>query len=199
MIHQYKAKGYNIVLDVYSGSVHLVDEISYDIISLLNKNIEKEKIEEEIMGLHKINKDQFDEAYEEVKNLVSEKVLFSEDDFKDLTIDLDKRKTYLKAMCLNVSHTCNLYCQYCFAKEGRYHGPEAIMTDEVSKKAIDFLLENSGSHYNLDIDFFGGEPLLNWDLVKNTVAYARSKEKEFNKLIKDENYQIIIKEKNKNE
>ena len=177
MIHQYKAKGYNIVLDVYSGSVHLVDEISYDIISLLNKNIEKEKIEEEIMGLHKINKDQFDEAYEEVKNLVSEEVLFSEDDFKDLTIDLDKRKTYLKAMCLNVSHTCNLSCEYCFAKEGRYHGPEAIMTDEVSKKAIDFLLENSGSHYNLDIDFFGGEPLLNWDLVKNTVDYARSKEK----------------------
>lgn len=181
MIHQYKAKGYNIVLDVYSGSVHLVDEISYDIISLLNKNKEKSYIEKEIKNLHNINQDQFDEAYEEVKSLVSEKVLFSEDDFKDLTIDLDKRKTYLKAMCLNVSHTCNLSCEYCFAKEGRYHGPEAIMTDDVAKKSIDFLLENSGSHYNLDIDFFGGEPLLNWDLVKNTVDYARSKEKEFNK------------------
>ena len=142
MIHQYKAKGYNIVLDVYSGSVHLVDEISYDIISLLNKNKEKSYIEKEIKNLHNINQDQFNEAYEEVKSLVSEKVLFSDDDFKDLTIDLDKRKTYLKAMCLNVSHTCNLSCEYCFAKEGRYHGPEAIMTDEVAKKSIDFLLEN---------------------------------------------------------
>lgn len=179
MIHQYKAKGYNIVLDVYSGSVHLVDDVTYDIVELFDKG--KEYIKEEIQNKHNISDEAFEEALAEVEELKNQKVLFSEDDFKDLSIDIDKKKTFLKAMCLNVSHTCNLSCEYCFAKGGKYHGPEAIMTWDVAKSAIDFLLENSGAHFNLDIDFFGGEPLLNWNLVKKTVDYARSKEEEYHK------------------
>lgn len=179
MIHQYKAKGYNIVLDVYSGSVHLVDDVTYDIIELFNKN--KEDIKEEIQKKYNIDDQAFEEALSEVRDLKNQQILFSEDDFRDISIDIDKKKTYLKALCLNVSHTCNLSCEYCFAKGGKYHGPEAIMNLNVAKRSIDYLLENSGSHYNLDVDFFGGEPLLNWDLVKKTVEYARSKEKEYNK------------------
>ncbi|NVF11945.1 thioether cross-link-forming SCIFF peptide maturase [Anaerococcus sp. AGMB00486] len=179
MIHQYRAKGYNIVLDVYSGSVHLVDDITYDIIELFDKD--KKYIKKEIQKLHNISNEEFEETLSEVESLKNQNLLFSKDDFKDITIDIDNKKTYLKAMCLNVSHTCNLSCEYCFAKGGRYHGPEAIMTWDVAKSAIDFLLKNSGEHFNLDIDFFGGEPLLNWDLVKKTIDYARSKEEEYNK------------------
>lgn len=180
MIHQYKAKGFNIILDVYSGSVHLVDDVTYNIVELFDKNA-KDYIKEKIQGKYNISDTEFEEALEEVEELKNQKVLFSEDDFKDLTIDISKKKSFLKAMCLNVSHTCNLTCNYCFAKGGRYHGPEATMTWDVAKASIDFLLKNSGSHYNLDIDFFGGEPLLNWDLVKKTVDYARSKEEDYNK------------------
>lgn len=180
MIHQYKAKGFNIILDVYSGSVHLVDDVTYDIVELFDGN-SKDYIKKKIQDKHNISDKEFEEALKEVEELKDQKVLFSEDDFKDLTIDISKKKSFLKAMCLNVSHTCNLSCNYCFAKGGRYHGPEATMTWDVAKAAIDFLLENSGSHYNLDIDFFGGEPLLNFDLVKKTVAYAKSKEDEYNK------------------
>jgi uncharacterized protein len=180
MIHQYKAKGFNIVLDVYSGSIHAVDDITYDIISLF-ENESKEKIKNKIIATYKLKEDEFEEAYKEVTDLADQGLLFSKDEFEDIVIDAEKRKTYLKALCLNVAHTCNLSCEYCFAKGGKYHGPDAIMTLDVAKRAIDFLLENSGSHYNLDIDFFGGEPLLNRDLVKDTVDYARSKEEAYNK------------------
>lgn len=180
MIHQYKAKGFNIVLDIYSGSVHAVDDVTYDIISLYeDKN--KDEIREIILNTYELSHEQFDDAYEEVNELVNEGLLFSEDVYKDLSIDIMKKPTTLKALCLNVAHTCNLSCEYCFAKGGKYSGPDAIMTKEVARGAIDFLLENSGSHYNLDIDFFGGEPLLNFDLVKDTVEYAKSKEIEYNK------------------
>lgn len=180
MIHQYKAKGFNIVLDIYSGSVHAVDDVTYDIISLYeDKN--KDEIREIILNTYELSDEQFDDAYEEVNELVNEELLFSEDVYKDLSIDIMKKPTTLKALCLNVAHTCNLSCEYCFAKGGKYSGPDAIMTKEVARGAIDFLLENSGSHYNLDIDFFGGEPLLNFDLVKDTVEYAKSKEIEYNK------------------
>lgn len=180
MIHQYKAKGFNIVLDIYSGSVHAVDDVTYDIISLYeDKN--KDEIREIILNTYELSHEQFDDAYEEVNELVNEGLLFSEDIYKDLSIDIMKKPTTLKALCLNVAHTCNLSCEYCFAKGGKYSGPDAIMTKEVARGAIDFLLENSGSHYNLDIDFFGGEPLLNFNLVKDTVEYAKSKEIEYNK------------------
>ena len=173
MIHQYKAKGFNIVLDVYSGSVHAVDDVTYDIISLYQDN-NKNEIKNMIINKYDINYDHFLEAYEEVNELVNEGLLFSNDIYEDLSIDITNKPTTIKALCLNVAHTCNLSCEYCFAKGGKYSGPDAIMTEEVAKSAIDFLLENSGSHYNLDIDFFGGEPLLNFDLVKDTVSYARS-------------------------
>ncbi|MGO3017815.1 MAG: thioether cross-link-forming SCIFF peptide maturase [Anaerococcus sp.] len=180
MIHQYKAKGFNIVLDIYSGSVHVVDDITYDIIDLF-ENFEKSEIKKTIKSKYDITNTEFEEAYSEVYDLKEENLLFSEDEYKDIIIDAKNRPTSLKALCLNVAHTCNLSCEYCFAKGGKYQGKDAIMPIEVAKKAIDFLIEESKNHYNLDIDFFGGEPLLNWDLVKETVIYARSKEEKYNK------------------
>ena len=179
MIHQYKAKGFNIVLDTYSGSVHAVDDITYEIISLY-----EDKSRDEIKNIladYNLTNDEFNEAYNEVEELVSEGMLFTTDNFEDLSIDVKKRPTSVKAICLNVAHTCNLSCEYCFAKGGKYHGPDAIMDIETAKKAIDFLIANSGNHYNLDVDFFGGEPLMNWDVVKETVSYARSLEEKYNK------------------
>lgn len=180
MIHQYKAKGFNIVLDIYSGSVHAVDDVTYDVITMF-KDYDKDYIKDKIQSNYSITDQEFEEAYTEVLELEKENLLFSEDEFKDIVINAKDRKTTLKALCLNIAHTCNLSCEYCFAKGGKYHGPDAIMNIDIAKKAIDFLLEESNGHYNLDIDFFGGEPLLNWDVVQETVSYARSKEKEFNK------------------
>lgn len=180
MIHQYKAKGFNIVLDIYSGSVHAVDDVTYDIIKDY-ENKEKSEIEKSIKEKYKLDREQFEEAYKEVKDLADEALLFTDDIYEGLSIDITKKPTTIKALCLNVAHTCNLSCEYCFAKGGKYSGPDAIMTKEIARSAIDFLLENSGSHYNLDIDFFGGEPLLNFDVVKDTVAYAKSKEEEYKK------------------
>lgn len=179
MIHQYKAKGFNIVLDTYSGSVHAVDDITHEIISLYEDHA-KEDIKNKLTT-YNLTDDQFGEAYKEVCDLVNEGMLFTSDNFADLSIDVVNRPTNVKAICLNVAHTCNLSCEYCFAKGGKYHGPDAIMTTETAKKAIDFLIENSGNHYNLDVDFFGGEPLMNWDVVKETVDYARNLEEKYNK------------------
>lgn len=180
MIHQYKSHGFNIVLDIYSGSVHAVDDVTYDTIGLYEDN-DKDHIREIITERYNLTDDEFEAVYQEIKDLEDEGLLFSEDIYKDLAIDIVNRPTQIKALCLNVAHTCNLSCEYCFAKGGKYHGPDAIMKKDVASSAIDFLIENSGSHYNLDIDFFGGEPLLNFDLVKDTVDYARSKEEEYNK------------------
>ncbi|WP_243343074.1 thioether cross-link-forming SCIFF peptide maturase [Anaerococcus sp. AGMB09787] len=180
MIHQYKSHGFNIVLDIYSGSVHAVDDVTYDTIGLYEEN-DKDHIREIITERYKISDEEFEAVYQEIKDLEDEGFLFSEDIYKDLAIDIVNRPTQIKALCLNVAHTCNLSCEYCFAKGGKYHGPDAIMKKDVARSAIDFLIENSGSHYNLDIDFFGGEPLLNFDLVKDTVDYARSREEEYNK------------------
>ena len=179
MIHQYKAKGFNIVLDTYSGSVHAVDDITYEIISLYEDHA-KEDIKNKLTT-YNLTDDQFGEAYKEVCDLVNEGMLFTSDNFADLSIDVVNRPTNVKAICLNVAHTCNLSCEYCFAKGGKYHGPDAIMTTETAKKAIDFLIENSGNHYNLDVDFFGGEPLMNWDVVTETIDYARNLEEKYNK------------------
>lgn len=179
MIHQYKAKGFNIVLDTFSGSVHAVDDVTYEIISLF-ENYNKDEIRKKLEK-YNLSDEEYDEAYEEVDNLVKEKLLFSTDNFSNLSIDLNKRPTYVKAICLNVAHTCNLSCQYCFAKGGKYQGKDALMTLETAKDAVDFLIKNSGNHYNLDIDFFGGEPLMNWNVVKETVTYARSLEEKYNK------------------
>ena len=179
MIHQYKAKGFNIVLDIYSGSVHAVDDVTYEIISLY-ENHSKEDIKERL-ATYNLTDDEFNEAYNEVCDLKANGMLFTTDNFEDLSIDVTKRPTHVKAICLNVAHTCNLSCSYCFARGGKYHGPDAIMTVETAKDAIDFLIANSGSHYNLDVDFFGGEPLMNWNVVTETVDYARSLEEKYNK------------------
>lgn len=180
MIHQYKAKGFNIVLDIYSGSVHLVDDVTYNIIEKYEDS-DLNQLRDDIKEKYDLDDMEVDAAFAEVKDLVDSGQLFTEDNFKDLAIDVTKRPTTIKALCLNVAHTCNFTCDYCFAKGGTYHGPDAVMSKEVAKEAIDFLLKNSGSHYNLDIDFFGGEPLMNLDVVKYTVDYARSKESEYNK------------------
>ena len=178
MIHQYKNNGYNIVMDVNSGAVHVVDEVTYDVISMF-----EEKTREEIIEALEITyaATEIEEAYEEVKTLKEEEQLFTEDIYEKYMTDFKNRKTVVKAMCLHIAHDCNLACRYCFAEEGEYHGRRALMSLEVGKKALDFLIENSGSRVNLEVDFFGGEPLMNWDVVKELVKYGRSREKECNK------------------
>lgn len=184
MIHQYKLNGYNIVLDTYSGSVHVVDDLAYDLIALYeNTSPEELKVlmEEKYAEDPDITEESILETIGDIDALKREGQLFSEDAYKDLSINLSKRRTFIKALCLNVAHTCNLSCDYCFASQGKYNGERAIMSAEVGKRAIDFLIEQSGPHRNLDVDFFGGEPLMAWDVVKAIVAYARSKEKGYKK------------------
>lgn len=178
MIHQYKNNGYNIVLDVNSGSVHIVDDVCYDVISLYENNT-KEEILQKLKS--KYSQDLISEAISEVQELEKEELLFTEDIYKQYIIDFKKRKTVVKALCLHIAHDCNLACRYCFAEEGEYHGRKALMSLEVGKKALDFLIANSGKRRNLEVDFFGGEPLMNWEVVKELVRYGRSKEKEFDK------------------
>ncbi len=177
MVHQYKNNGYNIVLDVCSGSVHVVDDLVYDVIALY----EESDLDEIIKQLSKYPEEEIREAYGEITELKEAGQLFTEDVYKDAIIDFKKRKTVVKALCLHIAHDCNLACKYCFAEEGEYHGGRALMSYEVGKKALDFLIANSGNRVNLEVDFFGGEPLMNFDVVKDLVAYGRSKEKEFNK------------------
>ncbi|MBR6222191.1 MAG: thioether cross-link-forming SCIFF peptide maturase [Lachnospiraceae bacterium] len=177
MIHRYKSNGYNIVLDVPSGSVHVVDDLVYDIIGLYEDHTPDEIVKK----LSSYPESDIREALEEIEELKKEGQLFTEDIYEDIVIDFKKRKTVVKALCLHIAHACNLACKYCFAGEGEYHGDRALMSLEVGKAAIDFLIENSGTRRNLEVDFFGGEPLMNFDVVKEIVVYGRSKEKEFNK------------------
>ncbi len=185
MIHQYQLGGYNIVLDICSGSVHVVDEVAYDIISMFENN-KKEKIIEVISEKYAdrsdITADDIEECFSQVVSLKESGKLFAPDTFEPVAGHL-KAKTsgVVKALCIHIAHTCNLNCSYCFASQGKYHGDRAIMSFEVGKRALDFLVENSGSRKNLEVDFFGGEPLMNFDVVKQMVAYARSIEKEHNK------------------
>ena len=177
MIHQYKLNGCNIVLDVFSGSVHLVDEVAYDIIALYENN-DRDRIVEIIGEKYpEVSADDVLECIEDVEQLKADGKLFADDVYADLAFDFKKKNTVLKALCLHIAHTCNLNCEYCFASQGKYHGERALMSLEVGKRAIDFLIENSGSRKNLEVDFFGGEPLMNFDVVKGIVEYARSIEK----------------------
>lgn len=178
MIHQYKNNGYNIVLDVNSGSVHVVDDIVYDVVPLFEHG-SREEVIRRLSG--KYTQEQLEEALSEVEALKEEGQLYAEDTYKDYVLDFKKRKTVVKALCLHIAHDCNLACRYCFAEEGEYHGRRALMSLEVGKKALDFLIANSGNRRNLEVDFFGGEPLMNWEVVKELVKYGRSKEAEFNK------------------
>ena len=182
MIHQYKLNGFNIVLDTYSGGVHCVDDLSYDIIEMLDKGIEREEIKKEMLKKYDgLKSSDIEETFGEIDNLIENGQLFTEDNFKGQNLDLKKRDSVIKALCLHVAHTCNLNCEYCFAGQGKYHGEDAIMSFEVGKAALDFLVKNSGTRKNLEVDFFGGEPLVNFDVVKKLVAYARSIEKETGK------------------
>ncbi|MDY3110785.1 MAG: thioether cross-link-forming SCIFF peptide maturase [Lachnospiraceae bacterium] len=188
MIHQYKNNGYNIVLDVNSGSVHVVDDVVYDLIPLAEplfvntKEVRKEALLSAATALKDAySADAIEEACDEIMELAAEEMLFTPDVYRDYIIDFKKRSTVVKALCLHIAHDCNLACKYCFAEEGEYHGRRALMSFEVGKKALDFLVANSGNRVNLEVDFFGGEPLMNWQVVKDLVLYGRSIEKEHNK------------------
>jgi len=178
MIHQYKLGGFNIVLDVCSGAVHAVDDIAYDIIALFETE-SKENIISEIAGKYEaVPKQEIEECYNQIAELKAEGSLFVEDSFEPMAGVLkEKTAGVVKALCLHVAHTCNLNCEYCFASQGKYNGERAVMSFETGKRALDFLIENSGTRTNLEVDFFGGEPLMNWDVVKELVKYARSVEK----------------------
>ncbi|MCH5264699.1 MAG: thioether cross-link-forming SCIFF peptide maturase [Lachnospiraceae bacterium] len=187
MIHQYKNNGYNIVLDVNSGSVHVVDDVVYDTLAMLDENEEDryreenfQKISRELIYKYKeenITEQDMREIFQELKVLEAEGTLYTKDVYKEGVIDFKKRQTVVKALCLHIAHDCNLACRYCFAGEGEYQGDRSLMSLEVGKKALDFLVENSGNRRNLEVDFFGGEPLLNIEVVKELVAYGRELEK----------------------
>ena len=184
MIHQYKSNGYNIVMDVNSGSVHVVDDIVYTMIPLIEPLIEEgvkdpDTIKAAVLNLAGISgpEQEITEAVDEVLELEKNGQLFAPDIYENYVFDFKKRQTVVKALCLHIAHDCNLACRYCFAGEGEYHGRRALMSFDVGKKALDFLVEHSGNRVNLEVDFFGGEPLMNWQVVKDLVAYGRSLEK----------------------
>lgn len=174
MVHQYKNNGYNIVLDVNSGAIHVVDKMTYDIIALFEEN-NADEIVAKLQDTYPV--EEIKEAIEEVQALKDAEELFTEDTYKNYIIDFKKRQTVVKALCLHIAHDCNLACKYCFAEEGEYHGRRALMDYETGKQALDFLIANSGKRRNLEVDFFGGEPLMNFDVVKQLVAYGREQEK----------------------
>lgn len=180
MIHKFKNNGYNIVLDVNSGSVHVVDDIAYDAISLYEEN--PDTVKSEIMKLYKeLNENDTDELIQDIESLKESGELFSEDIYEDYIDEIADRQTVVKALCLHIAHDCNLSCRYCFAGKGEYNGESALMSLDVGKRALDFLVENSGNRRNLEVDFFGGEPLMNFEVVKDIVAYGRSLEEKYNK------------------
>ena len=197
MVHQYKNNGYNIVLDVNSGQIHIVDDLVYDIIDMYEKTDKKTIIE---ALSHKYKDPQYTYLFEEdgpidentireqivdaisdVEELKSEGSLFSRDIYEDYISEFKSRDTVVKALCLHIAHDCNLACRYCFAEEGEYKGKKGLMTYEVGKQALDFLIENSGNRRNLEVDFFGGEPLMNFQVVEDLVKYGRQQEKIHNK------------------
>lgn len=200
-IHKFKNRGLFIVIDVNSGAIHLVEEVIYDILDLYG-NVSKEDIADRL-------KDRYDpqtirEGMEEIEELIRQELLFTEDPYRKI-IEEDQQPSYIKAMCLNIAHDCNLKCKYCFASEGEYNGSRKLMSAEVGRKAIDFVIKNSGSRHNIEVDLFGGEPLMNFAVVKEIIEYARTEEKKHNKsvrftittngtLMNDENMEYINRE-----
>ncbi len=190
MVHLYKNNGYNMVLDVNSGSIHVVDDVVYDVLELLNEAEDRRKEEgfrQEITDkmLAKYGEDitaeDMKDVFEDLDELEENGTLFTVDVYKEGVINFKKRQTVVKALCLHIAHDCNLACRYCFAGEGEYKGDRSLMSLEVGKKALDFLVANSGNRRNLEVDFFGGEPLMNFDVVKELVAYGRELEKTHDK------------------
>lgn len=191
MIHQYKNNGHSIIMDINSGSVHVADPVVYDVVEILATKVpemeEPAKMEEELYLLVKnqlggaYSEKELGEAMEEIQQLIDREELFTKDVYQTYVTDFKKRETVVKALCLHIAHDCNLACKYCFAEEGEYHGRRALMSFEVGRKALDFLIANSGNRRNLEVDFFGGEPLMNWEVVKQLVEYGRQKEEQYNK------------------
>ena len=182
MVHQYKLGGYNIVLDSCSGSIHAVDEVAYDIISMFEQTGEEEIVQamlDKYGSREDVTEEEIRLCIGDIAALRDAGKLFTPDTFAPMAGTLKERSgDVVKALCLHVAHTCNLNCSYCFASQGKYHGDRALMSFEVGKRALDYLIEHSGTRRNLEVDFFGGEPLMNWDVVKQLVEYARSIEKE---------------------
>ncbi|MFQ7773052.1 MAG: thioether cross-link-forming SCIFF peptide maturase [Anaerovoracaceae bacterium] len=185
MIHQYRMGGYNIVLDTCSGSIHSVDEVAYDIISMYPENSREDIIKsilEKYVHRDDVTEDDVMSCIDDIEFLKAEGKLYTPDTFEEIAGTFKERsKDVIKALCLHVAHTCNLNCSYCFASQGKYHGQRALMSLETGKRALDFLIENSGDRTNLEVDFFGGEPLMNWEVVKQLVEYARVQEKKHRK------------------
>ena len=188
MIHRYILGELHVVLDVNSGSVHLVDPAAYDMIGLYDEGRTRREIIpamlEKYAGDPSVTEAELEQCCDEIEELKAQGKLFAEDTFEPLAGELKERSAgVVKALCLHVAHTCNLNCSYCFASQGKYHGDRAVMSFEVGKQALDFLMDHSGSRRNLEVDFFGGEPLMNWQVVKDLVGYARRVEKERGKKI----------------
>lgn len=190
MVHLYKNNGYNMVLDVNSGSIHVVDDVVYDVLELLNEAEDRRKeegfrqeITDKMLAKYgdDITTEDMKDVFEDLDELEENGTLFTVDVYKEGVIDFKKRQTVVKALCLHIAHDCNLACRYCFAGEGEYKGDRSLMSLEVGKKALDFLVANSGNRRNLEVDFFGGEPLMNFDVVKELVAYGRELEKTHDK------------------
>ena len=181
MVHQYKLNGYDIVLDTASGSVHLVDDVAYDIIEMYKSRTPDEICAAVCAKYPVVTREDVLECLDDIAALEAAHKLFTPDDYEELAGEYKERSKVIKALCLHVAHTCNLNCSYCFASQGKYHGERALMSFEVGRRALDFLVENSGTRRNLEVDFFGGEPLMNWQVVKDLVAYARSIEKDAGK------------------
>lgn len=185
MLHQYKLNGFNIVLDTCSGAVHSVDEVAYDIIEMYQSHTREEIVNamlEKYADREDVTREDLNLCIDDVESLKKAGKLFTPDTFEDLAGTFKERSgNVIKALCLHVAHTCNLNCSYCFASQGKYHGDRALMSFETGKRALDFLIENSGTRTNLEVDFFGGEPLMNWDVVKKLIEYGRSVEKEKHK------------------
>ena len=181
MVHQYKLNGYDIVLDTASGSVHLVDDVAYDIIEMYKSRTPDEICAAVRAKYPEVTREDVLECLDDIAALEAAHKLFTPDDYEELAGEYKERSKVIKALCLHVAHTCNLNCSYCFASQGKYHGERALMSFEVGRRALDFLVENSGTRRNLEVDFFGGEPLMNWQVVKDLVAYARSIEKDAGK------------------
>ena len=180
LIHRYQSNGYNIVLDINSGCIHLVDSVTYEVLPYMEEGLSSEEITEKLKD--RFSGEDIRTSISECEKLKEEGMLFTRDIYENAIDEFTKnRQTVVKALCLHIAHDCNLACRYCFAEEGEYHGRRALMSFEVGKKALDFLIANSGSRRNLEVDFFGGEPLMNWEVVKQLVQYGREQEKIHNK------------------
>ena len=178
MLHKFSMNGINVLMDIYSGAVHAVDDVAYDIADLYPE-AGLDELCDKFSG--KYTREQIKEACDELEELKEAGMLYTEDEYEKVLEQVKNRAPVVKALCLHVAHDCNLKCRYCFAEEGEYHGKRSLMSAEVGKKAIDFIIANSGNRRNLEVDFFGGEPLMNFDVVKEIVEYGREQEKLHNK------------------